>query len=272
MPKMVVPTIETLAACFFLEQATVPAAASPGSAPGAWPSLSVALVPAVGAWQLRGKCWLGRRRRCRAAFLVCAPTLHQAAAALYPEVTVEYNWVIKPVGQDTRSELWCEAICSTRAPCYFASIRTRGIASLCRPRVRHRRIHITTAASLRNSSIRCKPVAKCACELTPFVTATCPSVTRAITLPLRVGSRPSSMRRTCPRLQKLLGSGLDPIRSIVCVDVLAQQIVDEASAVGLPLEVGIAVDGENAADDGEEDGVFQHTPRKKTQACSLAEP
>jgi len=65
MSEMVVPTIETFAACFFLEHATVPAAASPSSAPGAWPSLSVALVPAVGAWQLRWKCWLGRRRRCR---------------------------------------------------------------------------------------------------------------------------------------------------------------------------------------------------------------
>jgi len=68
--------------------------------------------------------------------------------------------------------------------------------------------------------------------------------------------------------QKLDGLGatvgairmVDAVCSIICVDVLAQQIVDEASAVGLCLEFGIPVDGEHAADDGEEDGVFQHTP------------
>ena len=65
---------------------------------------------------------------------------------------------------------------------------------------------------------------------------------------------------------------VDAICSIICVDVLAQQIVDEASAVGLCLEFGIAVDGEHAADDGEEDGVFQHTPLQTQRSLGLASP
>jgi len=59
MTKMVVPTIETFTTRFFPQQATVPAAASFGTTPGAWPSLAVALVPAVSAWLLNFTGWRG---------------------------------------------------------------------------------------------------------------------------------------------------------------------------------------------------------------------
>merc|ERR1719152_583548 len=101
----------------------------------------------------------------RAALVVCTPTDCQTTTTSTPEVPVHDDWVISPIRPDTHSEYWCETIRVVGTLAYFASIGAWGITPFCRPWVRHRRIHSTTAANFPNPSIRVESAAKCTRQL-----------------------------------------------------------------------------------------------------------